>query len=280
MQDTARGHRLHGRTIGFVPTMGALHEGHMSLVRMARAENDIAAVSIFINPIQFGPSEDLSRYPTDLEGDTEKLRKEDTDILFLPDNSLMYPNGFSTRIEVGGLSEKLCGVYRSGHFGGVATVVAKLFNILSPSRAYFGQKDFQQTVVIKRFAKDLDLGIEIVVCPTIREEDGLAMSSRNRYLSEDERRSATVLYRCLMEASEAIKVGIIQAKNIKELMMNRLRSEPLVSELQYSSVYDPETLEELERIDREVLLAVALKIGNTRLIDNMLVGPTGDRRKL
>lgn len=280
MQDTARGHRLHGRTIGFVPTMGALHEGHMSLVRMARAENDIAAVSIFINPIQFGPSEDLSRYPTDLEGDTEKLRKEDADILFLPDDSLMYPNGFSTRIEVGGLSEKLCGVYRSGHFGGVATVVAKLFNIVSPSRAYFGQKDFQQTVVIKRLAKDLDLGIEIVVCPTIREEDGLAMSSRNRYLSEGERRSATVLYRCLLEASEAINSGIIQAKNIKELMRNRLRSESLVSELQYSSVYDPETLEELERIDREVLLAVALKIGNTRLIDNMLVGPAGDRRKL
>lgn len=273
MQDTSRGHRLHGRRVGFVPTMGALHEGHVSLVRMAREENDIVAASIYVNPSQFGPSEDFAKYPRDFEGDAEKLRNENVDILFLPEDSQMYPKGFSTSVEVGGLSEKLCGAYRPGHFRGVATVVVKLLNIVSPGKAYFGQKDFQQTVVIKRLARDLDMGIDIIVCPTVREADGLAMSSRNRYLSQEERRAAATVHRCLKESSEAVKSGIINAKDIRDLMLNRLRSEPLVSEVQYGSVYDPETLDDLDRIEGEALLAVAVQIGNTRLIDNMLVKP-------
>ncbi len=271
MQDTARGHLLRGKTIGFVPTMGALHDGHLSLVRMARNENDIVVASIFVNPLQFGLSEDLSKYPRDLEGDTEKLIKEDVDILFLPDDSLMYPVGFSTHVEVENLSEKLCGAFRPGHFRGVATVVAKLFNIVSPVRAYFGQKDFQQTVIIKRLVRDLEMGIEVVVCPTIREHDGLAMSSRNRYLSREERNAAAIVFKSLTDASEAIKSGIIKVPSIKKLLLSKLKSEPLVSEIQYCSAYDPEKLDELERIGKEALLAVAVKISGTRLIDNMFV---------
>lgn len=275
MQDIAGTHRLHSRTIGFVPTMGALHEGHLSLVKMAREENDITIASIYINPMQFGPAEDLSKYPRDIEGDAEKLKKEGVDILFLPDDSLMYPAGFSTRVEVEGLSEKLCGAYRPGHFKGVATVVSKLFNIVSPVRAYFGQKDFQQNAIIKRIVTDLNMGIDVVVCPTIREEDGLAMSSRNLYLNRQEREAAVVIYKCLVEASDAIKSGIIEVSKLKGLMLDRLNTEPLVSGVQYCSAYDPGSLDELKQIDGEALLAVALKIGNTRLIDNMLVMSAG-----
>lgn len=271
MQDTSLGHRLHGRSIGFVPTMGALHEGHLSLVRTAKEENDIVVVSIFVNPIQFGQNEDLSKYPRDIEGDMEKLRREGTDVLFLPDASLMYPEGFSTRLEVSGLSERLCGMFRPGHFSGVATVVAKLFNIARPARAYFGQKDFQQTLVIKRLVRDLDMGIEIIVCPTVREEDGLAMSSRNTYLSPEGRQAATVLFRALTAAAGAMKSGIIESGRIRQIMLETLEAEPLVSEIQYCSVCDPETLREVDRIDRPVLLAIALKIRGTRLIDNLLV---------
>jgi len=271
MQDIARTHAMHNKTIGFVPTMGALHAGHLSLVRMAREENEITVVSIYVNPKQFSPFEDLSRYPRDTEGDAEKLTGEGIDILFLPADSLMYPDGFSTRVEVVGLSKKLCGAYRHDHFSGVATVVAKLFNLIQPAKAYFGQKDFQQTVIIKRMAKDLNMGTDIAVCPTIREEDGLAMSSRNLYLTKEERGAAPVLYTCLNEASKAIKSGIIKVKELKKLMETRLASEPLVSEIQYCSAYDPETLDELEEIDNEALLAIALKIGKTRLIDNILV---------
>jgi len=273
MRDAAEGYRLRAKSIGFVPTMGALHEGHMSLVRMARAENDIAVASIFVNPLQFGPSEDFSVYPRDLEGDTERLRKAGIDMLFLPEAPLMYPKGFATSVAVEGLSEKLCGAYRPGHFRGVATVVAKLLNITSPRRAYFGQKDFQQTVVIKRMVKDLDMAVEIMVCPTAREEDGLAMSSRNRYLSEAERKAAAVIYRALSETSEAITSGIIEGRILKGLMNGILRSEPLVSVVQYCSVYDPETLDEVALADRACLLAAAVMIGRTRLIDNMHAGP-------
>ena len=273
MQDTAGRHRLASKSIGFVPTMGALHEGHMSLVRLARAENDVAVASIFVNPLQFGPSEDFSVYPRDFEGDAEKLREAGLDILFLPDASLMYPKGFSTSVVVEGLSEKLCGAYRPGHFRGVATVVTKLLNSTSPGRAYFGQKDFQQTVIIRRAVKDLDMPVEIVVCPTAREDDGLALSSRNRYLSEAERKAATVIYRCLSEASGAIRSGIIEVRRLRDLMKGILRSEPRVSVIQYASVYDPETLDEIDQADRECLLAVAVIIGQTRLIDNMCAGP-------
>ncbi len=275
MQDVARTHRRQGKTVGLVPTMGALHEGHLSLVRMARGENDITVVSIYVNPRQFGPGEDLLKYPRDVEGDAEKLKKEDVDILFLPDDILIYPEGFSTRVEIGGLSGKLCGAFRPGHFSGVATVVTKLFNIVTPVRAYFGQKDFQQTVIIRRLVKDLDMGIDVAVCPTVREADGLAMSSRNHYLNSEERAAATVLYRCLTETSDAIKSGIINVHELKRVMFERLTSEPLVSEVQYCSVYEPERLDELDQIKGEALIAIALVIGNTRLIDSMLVAGTG-----
>lgn len=271
MQDTASTLHRHGKRIGFIPTMGALHEGHLSLVRMSKQENDITVVSIYVNPKQFGPSDDLSKYPRDAEGDADKLRISDVDILFMPADHLIYPEGFSTHIEVEGLSEKLCGVFRPHHFRGVATIVAKLFNIVQPDKAYFGQKDFQQGVIIKRFVKDLNMGIEVIVSPTIREADGLAMSSRNAYLSGEERKAASLIYKTLTEASEAIKSGIIEAAKIKHLMLKALRAEPLISEIHYCSAYDPVTLDEVERIEKEALLAIALKIGITRLIDNMRV---------
>lgn len=271
MQDTSRGHLLHGRSIGFVPTMGSLHEGHLSLIRRSRQENDITAVSIFINLKQFGPSEDFQKYPRDLEGDAEKLRQAEADILFMPDVSSIYPDGFCTYIGVDKLSDKLCGAFRPGHFRGVATVVAKLFNIARPTRAYFGQKDFQQTVIIKNMVRDLNMGIEIVVCPTVREHDGIAMSSRNVYLNAEERKAAGIINKSLIQTTEMIKSGIIDVEHIKRFMNKKLSEEPLITEIQYASVYEPETLDELVRVEKEALIAVAVKIGETRLIDNILV---------
>ena len=273
MQDTSRGHLLHSRTVGFVPTMGALHAGHLSLVRMSKEENTVTAVSIFVNPMQFSPSEDFARYPRTIEEDIEKLRREGVDVLFLPDDSLMYPDGFATMVEVKGLSEKMCGYYRPGHFRGVTTVVAKLLAILRPTRAYFGQKDYQQTAIIRRMAKDLSLDSEIVVCPTIREHDGLAMSSRNAYLGKEQRAAATILYRTLSRASDAIKAGERSGTTVRSLMQEDLSKEPLVSAVDYASVYKPDTLDEIHEIAGEVLLAVAARMGATRLIDNMLVLP-------
>lgn len=277
MQDTAGGHLLHGRSIGFVPTMGALHEGHLSLVRRSKGENDITAVSIFVNPLQFAPSEDLNKYPRDIDGDTEKLRREKVDILFMPDAHLIYPEGFSTHIEAEKISEKLCGAFRPGHFRGVATVVAKLFNIVKPARAYFGQKDFQQAVIIKKMVKDLDMAIDVVICPTIRENDGLAMSSRNSYLNNEERKTANIINKCLILTTELIKSGIIDIESIRRFMKEELSEEPLITEIQYASMYSTETLDELERAGEEALLAIALKIGKTRLIDNMIVYPVRDK---
>jgi pantoate--beta-alanine ligase len=277
MQDTSGGHILHSRKIGFVPTMGALHEGHLSLVRRARQENDIAVVSIFVNPIQFGPSEDFNKYPRDFEADTEKLRKEEVDILFVPDVSHLYPAVFSTYVEVEKVSDRLCGAFRPGHFRGVATVVMKLFHIVKPARAYFGQKDYQQTIVVKKMVKDLDMGIDIIVCPTVRERDGLAMSSRNAHLEESGRAAATVIHRCLTEAADLAKSGIIDISHIKGIMQEKLLHEPLVSEIDYAGVYDPETLDEPAGMSGTVLLAVAVRIGDTRLIDNMLVNVKEER---
>jgi pantoate--beta-alanine ligase len=234
-------------------------------------ENDVTIVSIFLNPLQFGPSEDLDKYPRDVDEDIKKLRQEDIDILFLPDNNLMYPKSFSTNIEVDSLSEKLCGKFRPGHFKGVATVVSKLFNIIKPTRAYFGQKDFQQTVIIKRMAKDLNFDIDIIICPTIREHDGLAMSSRNAYLDMEQRSTARILYQCLNNASEAVKTGAASGETIREMMRQTLLSEPLISQIDYASAYDPETLEEADEIKGDVLLAAAVRIGSTRLIDNILL---------
>jgi pantoate--beta-alanine ligase len=271
MQDTCKKYLLKGRSIGFVPTMGALHAGHMSLVKRARMENDISAVSIFVNPTQFGPAEDLEKYPRDIDNDIKKLREQEVDILFLPDNALMYPKGFATYVHVDRISEKLCGNFRPGHFKGVATVVAKLLNIASPTRAYFGQKDFQQTVVIRKMAKDLDLDAEIVVCPTIREQDGLAMSSRNLYLDSKRRKAATVLYRCLRHASEAVLSRAYSAAQAREQMLGMLEAEPLITKIEYASVYDAGTLDETDGVRGEVLLAVAVRMGDVRLIDNVLV---------
>lgn len=277
IQDTSKSYVQHGKTIGFVPTMGALHEGHLSLVRRARLENDVVVVSIFVNPTQFGPSEDFERYPRDIEGDTEKLVKEDVDILFMPDVSVMYPEGFLTYVEVKDVSEKLCGAFRPGHFKGVATVVTKLFNIVKPTRAYFGQKDYQQSLIIKQMVKDLNMDIDIIVCPTVREKDGLAMSSRNSYLNNNQRAAATVIYRCLTEASDLIKSGIMDIKHIKRVMLERISAEPLVSAIDYAGLYDPSSLDEISDIKEEVLLAVAIRIGDTRLIDNMVVKLSEER---
>ena len=270
-QDSCKKHLQRGRSLGFVPTMGALHDGHLSLVKRAKMENDVTIVSIFLNPLQFGPAEDLEKYPRDIEEDIKKLREEDIDILFLPDNNLMYPKSFSTSIEVGPLSERLCGKFRPGHFSGVATVVAKLFNIVSPTRTYVGQKDFQQTVIIKRMAKDLNFDADIIVCPTIREHDGLAMSSRNVYLEMEQRSTACILYQCLNKASESVKTGMTSGEKIREMMRLTLLSEPLISQIDYASAYDPETLEEVDDIKGDVLFAVAVRIGNSRLIDNILL---------
>jgi len=277
MQDTAKGYSLRGKSTGFVPTMGALHEGHLSLVRRARQENDISVVSIFVNPIQFGPSEDFQKYPRDIEGDAEKLRREGVNILFMPDIAAMYPKGFVTHVEVGEISEKLCGAFRPGHFRGVATVVAKLFNIVKPVRAYFGQKDFQQTVVISKMVKDLAMDIDVVTCPTIRERDGLAMSSRNAYLNEGHREASTVIYRCLREASDLIKSGIIDIQAVKRAMQEGLLRESAVSGIDYAGIYDPETLNEPSEIKEAMLLAVAVRIGDTRLIDNIFINVKKER---
>jgi pantoate--beta-alanine ligase len=273
VQDSCKKHLLRGRSLGFVPTMGALHDGHLTLVKRSKMENDVTIVSIFLNPLQFGPAEDLEKYPRDIDEDIKKLREEDIDILFLPDNNLMYPQGFSTSIDVGPLSERLCGKFRPGHFKGVATVVAKLFNIIDPTCAYFGQKDFQQTVVIKRMAKDLNFDTDIIVCPTAREHDGLAMSSRNVYLNKEHRSAARVLYQCLNNASASARNGITSGKKISEMMRQTLLAEPLISQIDYASAYDPETLEEVDEIKDDTLFAVAVRVGDTRLIDNILLLP-------
>ncbi len=265
-----------GKTIGFIPTMGYLHEGHLSLIRRSRAENDITVVSIFVNPIQFGPNEDLDRYPRDIEGDIEKLRALNVDVLFLPSMKEMYPEGYKTYVIVEGLSDKLCGAFRPGHFRGVTTVVLKLFNIVKPTRAYFGLKDFQQTLIIKQMVRDLNMDIQIIACPTIREHDGLAMSSRNKYLTEEERQGAGIVYRALLNAAEKLKEGA-GFKEAASTLRETLKSSPHIREIQYASVYDPETLDDLTDVDvkiykkPEVVLAVALYYGNARLIDNLLV---------
>ncbi|WP_448605309.1 pantoate--beta-alanine ligase [Thermoflexus hugenholtzii] len=257
-------------TWGFVPTMGYLHEGHLSLVRRARAENDRVAVSIFVNPTQFGPHEDYARYPRDLERDLRLLEPLGVDLVFVPSVEEMYPPGFQTWVIVEEVSRPLEGASRPGHFRGVATVVAKLFNILQPDRAYFGQKDAQQTVVIRRMVQDLNIPVEIVICPTVREPDGLAMSSRNTYLSPEERRAATVLFRALQAAKARYEAGERDAERLREAMREVIRAEPL-ARIDYVSVAHPETLQELERVEGPALLSLAVYIGTTRLIDNIML---------
>lgn len=276
MKARTRAHRARGERIGFVPTMGALHDGHLSLVRAARQQCDIVVVSIFVNPTQFGPQEDYDRYPRDLAGDVNALTAEGVDYVFAPTVEEMYPPGFATYVEVEGLSERLCGRSRPGHFRGVATVVMKLLAIVAPHRAYFGQKDAQQAVIIKRMVRDLNLDPEIIVCPIVREKDGLAMSSRNRYLSPDERKAATVLYRALRRAQELIEAGETDAATILQAMRDILAAEPR-ARVDYVEIVHPQTLDSLSTIADECLIALAVYIGSARLIDNMLISKPPSR---
>jgi len=262
--------RKQGRTIGFVPTMGALHEGHLSLVREARGRADVTVVSIFVNPAQFGPQEDLARYPRDLSRDAALLAQEGVDVLFHPDDAEIYPPGYRTYVEVHGLQNRLCGASRPGHFRGVATVVLKLFNIVRPDLAFFGWKDAQQLILLRRMARDLDLEVELIGLPIIREPDGLAMSSRNAYLSPEERRAATVLSRSLAEAEKAIRAGEKDAKKIAGLVRSAVAAEPL-ARLDYVEVVDESDLQPLPTVAGDVLVALAVFIGPTRLIDNLRI---------
>jgi pantoate--beta-alanine ligase len=255
-------------SVGFVPTMGYLHEGHLALVRRARAENQNVVVSIFVNPTQFDVAEDLETYPRDLERDLELLEREKVDIVFVPTVAEMYPQGFGTWVEVKRVTERLEGAFRPGHFRGVATVVAKLFDIVAPHRAYFGEKDAQQAVVLKRMVSDLNMNLELVTVSTVREDGGLALSSRNIHLSPEERQAALVLWRALQLAQRLWADGERKGEVIRHQVMALIQSEPL-AEIDYVSVADAETLEELEEIDRPALVLLAVKIGKTRLIDSI-----------
>jgi pantoate--beta-alanine ligase len=271
MQSYALRMQMQGQSIGFVPTMGALHEGHQSLVAHARDENDVVVVSIFVNPLQFGPKEDLGRYPRTFEKDRTLLVKEHVDILFAPTADEMYPDGFATRIEVSSLTNTLCGPVRPGHFEGVATVVAKLFQIVQPTRAYFGEKDYQQIRVIGRMVEDLRMPVRLVACPTVREKDGLAMSSRNRYLSARERDEAVKLYQMLYLGRELVEQKImLDPKKLVRRLTQVLSTIPKVK-IEYIEVVDPSTLQPMKRIHRPALLAAAIRIGRTRLIDNVII---------
>lgn len=272
MQAAARAARLGGLRVGLVPTMGALHEGHLSLVRAAKAQCDAVAVSIFVNPLQFGPREDLARYPRSFERDSEMLAKEDVDFLFAPSTEEMYPPGAVTWVEVEGLSQKLCGGSRPGHFRGVATVVSKLFHIVEPDLAFFGQKDAVQAAIIRRMVRDLNFRIEVVVCPIVREPDGLAMSSRNVYLSPQERQQALALHRSLMEVQKRFDQGERRAAPLIDAGKQALAQEK-GARLDYLAIVDPDTLDPVVEIRTPALAAVAAFIGGTRLIDNILLSP-------
>jgi len=257
-------------SLGFVPTMGFLHAGHLSLVDLAKRDCDSVAVSIFVNPTQFGPQEDLAAYPRDLPADLQKLEAAGVDLVWLPTPEIIYPQGFNTWVSVEGVSQPLEGAARPGHFRGVATVVAKLFNALQPHKAYFGQKDAQQVAVIKQMTRDLDFSIEIVVGPTLRESDGLAMSSRNTYLNPNERKAATVLFRALNAAKQAYQSNERNADSLRTIMHRTIVAEPL-ARLQYVSCADPRTLQELDKVEQGALLSMAVFIGKTRLIDNLVL---------
>jgi len=271
MHTFTRSLKAEGKTIGFVPTMGALHEGHMSLFRSSIEENDVTVASIFINPTQFAPGEDFNKYPKDHKGDMEKLSTLNVEAVFLPDVAEMYPKGFSTFIYVGGIGNILCGASRPDHFNGVATVVTKLLNIVMPDRAYFGQKDYQQTVVIKKVLHELGLDVDIVVCPIVREDDGLAMSSRNAYLNDDERKSALILNKALEYGNTLIMSGKEGSmSSVKEKISALITSDPLMK-MDYVEIVGPQYLEKITEIKTPAVICVAVNIGNTRLIDNIIV---------
>ncbi len=270
MQSVSEAFRKEGQRISLVPTMGYLHEGHLALVKKARAIADVVVVSIFVNPIQFGPKEDLAKYPRDFDRDRELLTREKTDIIFFPDVAEMYPDGYSTYVEVKKLGDHLCGLKREGHFLGVATVVAKLFNAVKPHFAVFGQKDYQQLKIIERMVRDLNMDLEVVGYPTVREHDGLAMSSRNTYLGEAERKEALLIHSA-MEKVETMFLGGERKSEVLKAEARRVLGSKGSIEIEYVDICDAETLDDLERIDGRALLAVAARVGKTRLIDNTIL---------
>jgi pantoate--beta-alanine ligase len=274
MNEMARAARAEGRVVGLVPTMGALHEGHLSLVLRARSECSTVVTSIFVNPKQFGPSEDFAKYPRSFANDVEKLETAGVSSLFAPEVAEIYPAGFSTHVEVAGLSARLEGAARPGHFRGVATVVMKLLQIVQPHFAYFGRKDAQQTRVIAQMARDLNLDTEIVVCPIVREADGLALSSRNAYLNGEERKAATVLYRALDAGRKEIAAGVRDALQLQTVMRRELESERL-ARVEYVEIVDAETFESVTRVGRASYALVTAYLGKTRLLDNMWIAPVG-----
>jgi len=270
MKAACRQAQREGKTLGFVPTMGALHDGHLSLVRASKARCDVTAVSIFVNPLQFGPSEDLAKYPRMLERDAHLLIELGTELLFVPSVDEMYPQGATTYVLVDELSDKLDGASRPGHFRGVATVVAKLFEIVRPDFAFFGQKDAAQVAILRKMVPDLNLDVELIVCPIVREPDGLAMSSRNAYLTTRQRQHALVLHRSLMKVQAAAEAGERDAARLIEIGTHVI-TEEAGARLDYFAIVDPETLDPVAKISRGMLVAVAAWVGTTRLIDNVLL---------
>jgi pantoate--beta-alanine ligase len=270
MRAASRDARRSSKKLGFVPTMGALHEGHLSLMRAARQATDIIAASIFVNPTQFGPKEDLAKYPRSFEADCDLLKREGVDLVFAPSVEEMYPAGVVTWVTVEELSNKLDGRSRPGHFRGVTTVVSKLFHIVEPDSAFFGQKDAAQVAIIRRMVRDLNLPLEIVVCPIVRERDGLAMSSRNAYLGPDQRRQALVLHRSLMRIQQLIREGEVSANNLITAGRKEFAAEPSVR-IDYLEIVNPDTLDSIQDIGQRALIAVAAYVGSTRLIDNVLI---------
>lgn len=270
MKTACRGATRSGKTLGLVPTMGALHEGHLSLVRVAKRECDVIAVSIFVNPLQFGPTEDFEKYPRTFQKDATMLEELGVDLLFAPLVKEMYPVGAKTFVDVDDLSSKLDGGSRPGHFRGVATVVCKLFEIVRPDRAYFGQKDAAQVALLRKMARDLDMDVRIVVCPIVREADGLAMSSRNAYLNPEQRRQALVLSRSLRQVKAAVETGEADAQKLIEIGSQVISSEP-GARLDYFAIVNPDTLEPVANVVPGTLVAVAAWVGATRLIDNLLL---------
>ncbi|CUU10466.1 pantothenate synthetase [Armatimonadetes bacterium GBS] len=268
--------RRAGEAVHFVPTMGYFHEGHLSLMRRAKADGGRVIVSLFVNPLQFGPQEDFERYPRDFERDRAMAESVGVDAMFVPEASEMYPPDFQTQVRVQRLSQPLCGRSRPGHFEGVATVVLKLFHIVTPDRAYFGEKDYQQLRIIQQLVRDLNLTVEIVPCPIVREPDGLAMSSRNVYLTPEERAAATVLYRSLQWAQEQVAQGMRDAHALREQVQAQIAASPY-ARIDYVEIVDAETLEPLEVIDRPARIAVAAYFGKARLIDNMALTPPAQR---
>ncbi len=267
-----RTERSFSNTLGLVPTMGFLHEGHLSLIRRARQNCDLVAASIFVNPLQFGPGEDFDRYPRSFDRDFSLLEQEKVDAIFHPPVNEMYPDESATNVNVGKLGETLDGLARPGHFRGVATVIVKLFNIFQPDRAYFGQKDAQQAVIVRRLVQDLNFPLQVEVCPTVREADGLAMSSRNDYLSPQDRAQAPILFRSLQRAESLIRSGVSDAASVERKIREMICTVP-AAELDYASVVDPNTLEGVLQINGRVLIAIAVRFGKTRLIDNIIVAP-------